>query len=81
MGQVGTRSDGSEGTGSMHWRQVEDYFRNLIGRARTSPEGAIDGELASIRFATMCVFLGLDPDEGRNRVLSSAERELDGRAG
>ena len=65
----------------MRWRQVEDYFHDLVGRARTGPEGAIDAELASMRFATMCMAIGLDPDEGRNRVLTSAGQSASRQAG
>ena len=53
----------------MHWHEVQSYFHDLIGRARRQNGTSVDTELNSMRFASMCVALGLDPSEGRDRIL------------
>ena len=53
----------------MRWTDIEDYFDQLIRTGRRNPRNGVGTELDSMRFATMCLALGLDPREGKIRVL------------
>lgn len=53
----------------MRWVDIEAYFNNLVRLGREDAWERIGTELDSMRFATMCIALGLDPCEGKVRVL------------
>jgi len=55
----------------MSWTDVETYFRDLIRQGKAAPKSHVEMELDSMRFASMCIALGLDPLVGKNRILSA----------
>ena len=55
----------------MSWTDVETYFRDLIRQGKDDPKSLVERELDSMRFASMCIALGLDPLDGKSRILNA----------
>ncbi|HRU06316.1 MAG TPA: hypothetical protein P5137_11150 [Candidatus Brocadiia bacterium] len=55
----------------MSWIDVETYFRDLIRQGKDGPKSFVERELDSMRFASMCIALGLDPVVGKTRILNA----------
>lgn len=60
----------------MLWSDVQKYFSEVIRQCRDQHGRGVGIVLGSFRFATMCLILGLDPEEGRERVLALARQEV-----
>jgi len=44
----------------MRWTEVKDYFDGVVGKGQRESQGAVRKELDSLRFASMCIVLGMD---------------------
>jgi len=61
----------------MDWPEIQSYFDELVSEARRVPPGELSRRLTSMRFAAMCLLLGVEPGVARQRLRELARREND----